>query len=105
MITAVKKVLEAEKRADDIVAQAQQQKEKIIEKARHDTVQLISDGEKKNDAEQDAFLRQREKEIDDKKQAVLAQAERTIAALERHAEEPLKKAADIILKKFNERIQ
>lgn len=102
MITAVKKVLEAEKRADEIVAQAQTDKEKIMEKARHEALQLISDAQKKIDGEQDAFLRQREKEIEEKKQRILDDSQRTLAALERQAEGQLKKAEAAILKKFNE---
>ncbi len=105
MITAVKKVIEAEKKADDIIAEAQKEKGKILEKARHDALQLISDAQKKIDDEQDAFLHQREKEIDEKKQRILDAAAQTIAALERRAEGQLKKAEALILKKFKESIE
>lgn len=95
-------MLEAEKRADEIVAQAHTDKEKIMEKARHEALQLISDAQKKIDEEQDAFLRQHEKEIEEKKQRILDDAQRTLTVLERQAEGQLKKAEAAILKKFNE---
>lgn len=104
MITAVKKVLEAEKKADEILAEAQAKKERIIEKARHEALQLISDRQKKIDEEQDAFLKQREKEIDEKRQRILDQTETRLRDVERHAETHLGAATGIILKRFEEQL-
>ncbi len=102
MITAVKKVLEAEKKAEDRIAQAHKTKEKILAQARHDALGMISEGQKRIDEEQEAFLKQRQAEIEEKKQKLLEENERRVHEIERSAATAVPKAEAVLLEKCEE---
>ncbi len=102
MITAVKKVLETEKKAEQIIEKAEKDKEKIIEHARHAALQLISEEQKKVDESQEAFLQERQTEIDQKKEKILEQGQTAIGEIKRSADNNLHKAEAFIVKKLEE---
>ena len=93
MTMAIKEVFEAEKKAENIVKNAEEKKSKLIEQARHSSLQKLSDEQKNIDKEQEITVKKKEAEIQKAKTSILADGEMSVHNLEKLSKNKIVKAA------------
>lgn len=104
MIQGVQQVLEAEQRVERMLQKAYQDKEKLINEAKHKAIQLISQEQKKIDAEQEARIAKKKEEFAKERKRILDEGKAAIHEIEKKAEKNVPKSVSFILKEFEQRV-
>ena len=95
-------IKEAEKKKKDIAKYAEIKKEEIIQKARQDSLKLISEKEAELDEEFRKEVDKKTAELDKKKREISLKAEKEAEQLEKESIKKKKNAVNHIMDKFEE---
>ncbi len=104
MVHPVEEVIAAEKEAEKILKKAEERKAEIIDKARHETLAILGERQKKMDAEQEAIIRKKSDELERKKEKIRADGQGKVAQIERLAQGNMVKAIESLLKEFEKQL-
>jgi V/A-type H+/Na+-transporting ATPase subunit G/H len=105
MTNIVQEVLEAEKKAEQIIAQAHNDKEARLNKARNEALSYLSKQQKKIDEEQEEILQSKKESLEHQKQKVITEGESAVRGLEKKAKKNVEKATSFVLKTFQNKIK
>ena len=97
-----KSLKEAEKSEEDMLKKAEKEKEAIIQKAKHDTIRLANEEEDKIKEMEEQRTTEGSAGIKKIKQEILNKGKHDVAALIKESEKNIGKAADLVMKKFEE---
>ncbi len=102
MNNILKELKEAEKKAEKITEEATIDKQEIIQKARQDSLKLISEKEAELDDEFKKEIDKKTLEFDEKKKEIITKSKKESELLEKKSKNKIPSAVDYIINKFEE---
>ncbi|MEA2037655.1 MAG: hypothetical protein U9O94_09160 [Nanoarchaeota archaeon] len=97
-------IKDAEKKAEEIIAKGELDKEKIIQEAKHKSIVHVEKGEEKIDKEKETKIESKREKAESARTEVLSKGKEDIQKLKQNSEKNIDEAVDIILKKFEDSI-
>ena len=97
--------MEAEKKAEGILKNAEKEKEKKIAKAREKALESVTQGKKAAEKKNDDYVQQQMAKLDQLKKKIRDSYASETKVIEKKAEKKIDKAADVMMKKLIEEIK
>ena|SRR3989338_299493 len=95
-------IKEAEKKSEKIVEEAAIKKQEIIQKARQDSIQMISGKEAELDQELKKEIDNRTLEFDNKKKELIVKSKKEAELLEKKSKDKIQTIINYVMDKFEE---
>ena len=97
--------MEAEKKAEGILKNAEKEKEKKIAKAREKALESVTQGKKAAEKKNDDYVQQQMAKLDQLKKKIRDSYASEINVIEKKAGKKIDKAADVMMKKLIEEVK
>ena len=105
MSKAIKDVIEAEKKADNIIKKAETSKIKLIEDAKRKSLSIYVDRQEEINKKREDQLDKKREELDKEKEGIIEEGRLKILELEKRSSKNSEKAVTFILEEFENQKQ
>jgi len=102
MKNILEEIKEAEKKREKIAKETNIKKQEIIQKARRDSIKLISEKEAELDKKLNEEIKKKTEELDKKKEEIILKSKKEVDLLEKKSKSKVQTAIDYITNKFEE---
>ncbi len=105
MADIIKDVLLTEKKAESLIKFAEKKKMALIEGAKRNSLSKLTEKKKEVDIQREKKIQEKRQELEQKKEAIVAEGQRSANSLTTISEKKIPKVLDYVMREFERRLK